>query len=1250
MKTAEERALEIQASKIQNVNNPNQQQLDADYQSTGDYEIQEDEIKEMQQWNSPDREPNAAYKSYDEAKQKEADDERERRLLGGDDVAPAATEILSPEAPETPSVPGKATPEDSWFDKAIKEFKQVNPIMGKALETGEGAAKGAILALEQAANTALDVGDGIEDALAKLGFGSGDNVTENRFDYFKKKFEEPTTAAEHVGKILGQYWGPFALVSRLNKAKGVFGVVSNIGASAAVSAVVMDPDEKRLSDLVQASPALANPITALLASEKDDSRLESRLKNAAEAVIADVLGVGILKGGTKVVSKASDGVSVLADKMVSSVKAYKQARKVKVETAVPRPSVLPEEQIAANEAKINQGIQEEVAAAQKYTETPASTRAQAAPSGGGEPQTRPPTKAERMSELVAEYKATGRPIEAKDLHETARRGTISDEENLKLANKIREEGETRLDELFDRKFGTSLSQEERTALKLEAMTKQLEVENMVKGVDDIANLSPTEMALMQERLDSLQAFYASIDAASSESGRALRSSKMTPKGILEEGGDAIKKHSRVQEYIKQHGGTQSVEETLRAIKQIQDQGVPLYEAFEHHLNSVGKKFADSAFEVWINAALSGPKTMLFTNPVANWAMKQGMTIETKIAEGLGKLMGKGVVPGEVEALRAAFADAHYEALEAARQIFKKGTAVPASQRTRFMMERKNAISSQNYGLDPMSQIGRFADQAGHVINMPTRVLSAQDAYFNTVLRRGREGQLAHRIAIQKGLKPGSAQYNDMVTSLKQKPTPGMLKESERYAREGTMMSPLSSEQGVGIGPVKFTGDTMASLQGFLEKYPTGRYWGAFMRVGTNIADRVAQRTPLAFLRPETRQNIFGGTRASAQEEMGKMIFGTSILAASGGLAMSDLTTGSGPDDPKAKRALKSAGWQENSLRLPGGGFLPLRELGVIGEVMAIGSQTAELIGRIDSDDENASAVEDFIAASSMLVATAFTPEQLANGVPKMFDIIKRITSGDMTGPDIQKEVALFSKNFVPFAQGLRSVREVISDTPLRDTRSSSKSLLGAFEQVKNEWLQTVDIFGFNNMPPELNMFGEEIHPPMGVGTSIKSAIFSNADQRDDMVVKEILRLDMTGPVFHTGSENEESLAVRMPDRTKRMGIGLGDGATVPIKLSPQKYHDYVKLSAGMAVGDLKFPGPTLKEALKTAITSDAYKSQSNDAQKVILKEIISEYRSTAWKLISAQPDIMEEYGQKREKRLQRRLPESTRATIFGRGK
>lgn len=71
------------------------------------------------------------------------------------------------------------------------------------------------------------------------------------------------------------------------------GAIKNFGAAA----TVFQGQQQKLSDLVEAYPALRNPVTAYLASNKDDTEAEGRFKNGLEGVIAggmaDVMFLGV---------------------------------------------------------------------------------------------------------------------------------------------------------------------------------------------------------------------------------------------------------------------------------------------------------------------------------------------------------------------------------------------------------------------------------------------------------------------------------------------------------------------------------------------------------------------------------------------------------------------------------------------------------------------------------------------------------------------------------------------------------------------------------------------------------------------------------------------------------------------------------------------------------------------------------------------------------------------------------------------
>ncbi|MEM7728186.1 MAG: hypothetical protein AAF311_02815 [Pseudomonadota bacterium] len=72
-----------------------------------------------------------------------------------------------------------------------------------------------------------------------------------------------------------------------------------VGRGAAAGALVLDPHEERLSNLVQQFPDLQNPVTDYLAADPKDSAAEGRFKNALEGIGMDFALIGIFAASTR---------------------------------------------------------------------------------------------------------------------------------------------------------------------------------------------------------------------------------------------------------------------------------------------------------------------------------------------------------------------------------------------------------------------------------------------------------------------------------------------------------------------------------------------------------------------------------------------------------------------------------------------------------------------------------------------------------------------------------------------------------------------------------------------------------------------------------------------------------------------------------------------------------------------------------------------------------------------------------------
>lgn len=95
-----------------------------------------------------------------------------------------------------------------------------------------------------------------------------------------------------------------------------------VAKGALAGAVVLDPHEERLSNLVEEFPDLQNPVTEYLAAKPGDSAAEGRFKNALESIGADLT----LVGAVKVIKFLRAGDTRAAAKEIKALEAYEANR------------------------------------------------------------------------------------------------------------------------------------------------------------------------------------------------------------------------------------------------------------------------------------------------------------------------------------------------------------------------------------------------------------------------------------------------------------------------------------------------------------------------------------------------------------------------------------------------------------------------------------------------------------------------------------------------------------------------------------------------------------------------------------------------------------------------------------------------------------------------------------------------------------------------------------------------------------
>jgi hypothetical protein len=203
------------------------------------------------------------------------------------------------------------TPEPGSFgltDYAVDTMAGFNRgVMGAVDETVDFVAEGlgAIPGLEGIAEWSRDFE--IRDAAAEIGLGAPTQTLPGQLTEGVTQFLAGFIPTNRAARAATAGRG---LVDSVIGARGTIGQAAAAGAL--TDAVVFDPHEGRLSDLIEQYPALSNPVTQYLESSPDDTDAEGRFKNALE---------GVLIGG------AVDGLALVLKQMrhARRIKAAQQA-------------------------------------------------------------------------------------------------------------------------------------------------------------------------------------------------------------------------------------------------------------------------------------------------------------------------------------------------------------------------------------------------------------------------------------------------------------------------------------------------------------------------------------------------------------------------------------------------------------------------------------------------------------------------------------------------------------------------------------------------------------------------------------------------------------------------------------------------------------------------------------------------------------------------------------------------------------
>lgn len=539
--------------------------------------------------------------------------------------------------------------------------------------------------------------------------------------------------------------------------------------------------------------------------------------------------------------------------------------------------------------------------------------------------------------------------------------------------------------------------------------------------------------------------------------------------------------------------------------------------------------SEQLLEVWINGLLSNPVTHsvnVTSNAIVNfWAIPDRL-----LASGIGKVLGgQEIATGEVVSMLRGLKEGYKDGLTLGWKALKTGEV--EDPLTKLDVKRHRAIPGE--ALDLTGIGGRAADFlqeavknplkglfstaklplrfGGEVVRLPGRALTAGDALFKAVNYRMELNALAFRQAKLEGLE-GRAMAT-RITEILNDPPQDIVKEATRFSRVQTFTNEL--------------GTTGRAVQAVSNSHPATKVLLPFVRTPTNIVKMVGSKSPLAPFAQSVREDIFAGG-ARRDLALAKMASGSMIMTVAASMASEGRISGGGSANKNIMKLQRDSGWQPYSVNIGGPGkdatWIAYNRLDPIGMTIGLAADYAEISGNIDEFD-----LLNVSSAIVMSTAKNLSSKTYMRGLSEFLGAIDQSTTDpDKDNAATARYISRLAGSIVP--AGVAQVTRILDPT-LKDTD-------GIIQTIKSR------IPGYGeDLPSRLNMWGEEIILDGGLGPDIISPLYISHGEE--------------API------SDEMVRLQLP-------IGMPSRSIKGVKLTPQEYHDFIKLTAETGVkGELE---------------------------------------------------------------------------------
>ena len=646
------------------------------------------------------------------------------------------------------------------------------------------------------------------------------------------------------------------------------------------------------------------------------------------------------------------------------------------------------------------------------------------------------------------------------------------------------------------------------------------------------------------------------------------------------------------------------------------------------------KFTNMLTEYWMNSILSGPVTHA-VNITSNTITTFWLPFEKTFGYAMtGQFAEASSTLKHYTYLFQNFSDA----LKMASATFRHENDLLDNVGKMDTDRTTRAISARGAGIDPDSVAGKAMDWMGTVLNLPSRFLMAEDAFFK---------QINYRASVKSQLMERALKDRDLVAKGPQALAQSVEAEFAKIIDDGQFYSYKNMRAKAEAAAMdKIGGDlTDPSNRRRFSRYVNAymkRNWdeenGALANIAREVARDVtytralttADRHPLVrmsgsmqklvnqhpilrfflpFIRTPTNLTAFYLDRAvQAPYELAKIGLGNTgrrlgllskevaegmsrggrtreelvgrtatgaLLFGTAAMAFSNgILSGGGPRDPETRRTWEATGWQPYSIRM-GDKWVSYRRFDPFASFLGSVADLMESMKEARTETEN-SAIESISASIVFAAARNVTNKTYLTGISRIANLLN--DPERFSESYIQQTAA----SFVPFSGA--AGQTVGQDEYQREIRS-------VLDAVRAKYGMTGNVLG-GKVDPRRNVLGEELkksQPWPWYGSP-----FAYSEVEDDEIMQEVAAL---GHGFG-------------PPRVIRNGLNLAEYRNN----QGQSFHDrWSELH-----GSVRVQGKDLKTALRTLIRSPKYQSMAADPIDELesprvaeVRKVINKYRAAA---------------------------------------